>query len=146
VVDRRADVATPIVELGGPRGTAALYHPGVRLNHLALAVRDQQRSIAFYVTYFGFDPSTAARYPDGVVIVNDAHGFALALGEDPSAERAAGFPHFGFEIGSPEGVRDLRARLVAGGFELVEDEDSETYVGFKCLDPDRHVIEVSWER
>ena len=31
------------------------------------------------------------------------------------------------------------------GFERVEDEDTDTYVGFKCLDPDRHVIEVSWE-
>ena len=117
----------------------------MRLNHLALAVRDQQRSIDFYATYFGFEPSTARRYPDGVVIVHDAHGFALALGEDRSAEREAGFPHFGFEIDAPEAARDLRARLVADGFELVEDDDSATYVGFKCLDPDRNVIEVSWE-
>jgi catechol 2,3-dioxygenase-like lactoylglutathione lyase family enzyme len=117
----------------------------VRLNHLALAVRDQQRSIDFYATYFGFDPSTATRYPDGVVIVHDPAGFALALGEDRMAERAGGFPHFGFDMDSPEAVRDLRARLVADGFELVEDEDEASYVGFKCLDPDRHVIEVSWE-
>ena len=46
---------------------------------------------------------------------------------------------------SPDDVRALRGRLLADGFELVEDEDEETYVGFKCLDPDRHVIEVSWE-
>lgn len=117
----------------------------MRLNHLALAVRDQQRSIAFYATYFGFDPATATRYPDGVVIVNDGGGFALALGKDRSAEGAPGFPHFGFEIGSPEEVRALRERLVADGIELVEDENAETYVGFKCLDPDGHVIEVSWE-
>ncbi len=31
----------------------------MRLNHLALAVRDQDRSLEFYATYFGFDPSTA---------------------------------------------------------------------------------------
>ena len=117
----------------------------MRLDHLALAVRDQQRSIDFYATYLGFDPSTARRYPDGVVIVRDANGFALALGEDPEPERAPGFPHFGFGMDSPDDVRALRGRLLADGFELVEDEDEETYVGFKCLDPDRRVIEVSWE-
>jgi catechol 2,3-dioxygenase-like lactoylglutathione lyase family enzyme len=117
----------------------------VKLNHLALAVRDQQRAIDFYARYFGFDQATARRYPDGVIIVHDADGFALALGRDVSPELAPGFPHFGFEAGSPDDVRGLRARLLADGVELVEDEDAETYVGFKCLDPDGHVVEVAWE-
>jgi catechol 2,3-dioxygenase-like lactoylglutathione lyase family enzyme len=117
----------------------------VLLNHLALAVRDQQRSIQFYARYFGFDPSTAHAYPDGVIIVKDAHGFALALGHDEGPARAPGFPHFGFEMAAPEVVRELRARLLADGVELVEDEDAADYVGFKCLDPDRHVVEVAWE-
>ena len=46
---------------------------------------------------------------------------------------------------SPEEVRELRGRLVAEGSRLVEEEETETYVGFKCLDPDGHVVEVSWE-
>ncbi|HKN81519.1 MAG TPA: VOC family protein, partial [Actinomycetota bacterium] len=61
------------------------------------------------------------------------------------AEHALGFPHFGFEMDSPDEVRRLRARLVADGVELVDDEESEGYVGFKCLDPDGHVVEVAWE-
>jgi catechol 2,3-dioxygenase-like lactoylglutathione lyase family enzyme len=117
----------------------------VKLNHLALAVRDQQRSIEFFAAYFGFDPSTAHRYPDGVIIIRDAEGFALALGEERRPERTPGFPHFGFEMDSPQEVRSLRSHLMADGFDLIEEEDTETYVGFKCLDPDRHVIEVSWE-
>jgi len=117
----------------------------VKLNHLALAVRDQQRSIEFFAAYFGFDPSTAHRYPDGVIIIRDAGGFALALGQAREPEHTPGFPHFGFDMDSLQEVRALRARLVAEAIELVEDEDTETYVGFKCLDPDRHVIEVSWE-
>jgi hypothetical protein len=36
--------------------------------------------------------------------------------------------------------------MIAEGVELVEDEDTATCVGFKCLDPDGHVVEVSWER
>jgi catechol 2,3-dioxygenase-like lactoylglutathione lyase family enzyme len=117
----------------------------VRLNHLALAVRDQQRSIAFYATYFGFDPSSATRYRDGVVIIRNTDGFALALGQARSVERPAGFPHIGFDAGSRDEIQRLRHRLVADGIELVEEEDTESYVGFKCLDPDRHVIEVSIE-
>jgi catechol 2,3-dioxygenase-like lactoylglutathione lyase family enzyme len=115
------------------------------LNHLALAVRDQQRSIEFYARYFNFDPATARVYPDGVIIVKDGDGFALALGHDEGPALAPGFPHFGFEMAAPDEVRDIRARLVADGVELVEDEDAADYVGFKCLDPDRHVVEVAWE-
>jgi Glyoxalase/Bleomycin resistance protein/Dioxygenase superfamily len=50
----------------------------MKLNHLALAVRDQHQSMEFFATYFGFDPSTARRYPDGVIIIRDAEDFALA--------------------------------------------------------------------
>jgi len=117
----------------------------VRLNHLALAVSDQGRSLEFYATYFGFDPSTARVYPDGVVIVSDPHGFALALGIADRSEHGRGFPHFGFEVDSPDEVRRLRIRLLADSVHLAQDEDSETYVGFKCLDPDDHVFEVYWE-
>jgi len=56
-----------------------------------------------------------------------------------------GFSHFGFEMDSPDEVRRLRERLVADGVELVEEEEAEGYVGFKCLDPDGHVVEVAWE-
>ena len=117
----------------------------MRLQHLALAVRDRERSIAFYARYFRFDPASARTYPDGVVIVRDPDGFALALGVDETAPRRSGFPHFGFDVDSPEEARGLRARMIGEGVELVEDEDTEAYVGFKCLDPDGHVVEVSWE-
>jgi catechol 2,3-dioxygenase-like lactoylglutathione lyase family enzyme len=117
----------------------------MRLQHLALEVRDQQRAIDFYARFFRFDPATARRYPDGVVIIHDPDGFVLALGPADAGERGSGFPHFGFEMDSRDEVRRLRERLVADGVELVEDEDAQTYVGFKCLDPDGHVVEVAWE-
>jgi catechol 2,3-dioxygenase-like lactoylglutathione lyase family enzyme len=117
----------------------------VKLSHLALSVSDQHRSIGFYATYFGFDRSSARLYPDGVIIVRNADGFALALGPSNGPERIPAFPHFGFHADSPGDVRRLRARLVAHGIQFVEDEESETYVGFKCLDPDGHVVEVAWE-
>jgi hypothetical protein len=44
-----------------------------------LPVRDRNRSLRFYATYFGFDPTTAQTYPDGTAIVRDADRFDLAL-------------------------------------------------------------------
>src|SRR6266496_2826827 len=106
----------------------------MKLHHLALAVRDQQRSIEFYARHFGFDPSTARTYPDGVIIVRDAEGFSLAFGADETSQRTPGFPHFGFEMEGAEEVHELQARLVADGVKFLEDEETEAYVGFKCLD------------
>ncbi len=39
----------------------------MKLNHPALTVRDQSRPSRSYARYFAFDPSTARRYPDGVI-------------------------------------------------------------------------------
>lgn len=49
-----------------------------------------------------------------MIIIRNGGGFALALGEDPAARRAPGFPHFGFDADSPEAARDQ----LADGYEL----------------------------
>ncbi|HEX6352917.1 VOC family protein [Actinophytocola sp.] len=118
----------------------------MQLTHLGLPVRDEQRSQRFYSEYFGFDPATAQRYPDGTVIIRNADGFDLALhpvlGEvGPLPE----FLHFGFRFPEPAGVRALRDRLTADGIEIIEQADESGYVSFKCLDPDGHRIETYWE-
>jgi catechol 2,3-dioxygenase-like lactoylglutathione lyase family enzyme len=61
----------------------------MRLHHLALAVQDRERSIAFYARYFRFDPASARTYPDGVAIVRDPDGFALALGVERRLDRGS---------------------------------------------------------
>lgn len=45
--------------------------------HLGLPVQDEERSVRFYATYFGFDPATAQRFEDGTVILRNADGFDL---------------------------------------------------------------------
>ncbi len=77
--------------------------------------------------------------------MRDADGFALALGADDAPERSPGFPHFGFAVDGSDEVRRLRDRLIAEGVDLPEQEETEAYVGFKCRDPDGHLIEVAWE-
>lgn len=118
----------------------------MRLNHLGLPVREEGRSIAFYATYFGFDPATAQRYPDGTVIVRNSDGFDLAL--HPGDLKADGqtFLHFGFSMPDPGRVRELMTRMYADGVHIVEFDDEPDIVSFKCLDPDGWRVEVYWEK
>jgi catechol 2,3-dioxygenase-like lactoylglutathione lyase family enzyme len=115
------------------------------MKHLALAVRDQERSRRFYETYFGFDARPARRYDDDVLMLYNEEGFALALGptdEDISLPR---FLHFGVHISSPEQVRAFRDRLKADGVPIVEEWEEPEYVSVKCRDPDGYVVEAGWE-
>ncbi len=63
------------LEAADPRTHADIMH----LKHLALPIADEQRTRDFYETYFGFDPATATRAEDGVVIIRNNDGFDLAL-------------------------------------------------------------------
>ena len=65
------------------------------MDHLALAVTDQERSRRFYETYFGFGASPPRRYDDGVLMLYNAEGFALALGPTDEPIRLPRFLHFG---------------------------------------------------
>jgi hypothetical protein len=72
------------------------------LRHLALAVRDQERSRRFYGTYFGFE--SARPCPDGVLMLRNRDGFSLALGQAEEAPPLPAFFHFGFDLPDPQGV------------------------------------------
>jgi catechol 2,3-dioxygenase-like lactoylglutathione lyase family enzyme len=115
------------------------------MDHLAIPVRDQERSRRFYETYLGFGASPARRYDDGVLMLYDAGGFALALGptDEPIARPA--WMHFGVGLPDRDAVLALRDRLAADGVELVEEFDEPDYVSVKCRDPDGYIIEASWE-
>lgn len=114
--------------------------------HIALAVRDQERSRRFYETYFGCDPATAQIAEDGVLLITCPGNVALALGETDESISLPAFLHFGFAgAKTPDEVRAFRERLVADGVEIVEFDDEPDYVSVKCLDPDGYVVEHAWE-
>jgi catechol 2,3-dioxygenase-like lactoylglutathione lyase family enzyme len=115
------------------------------VDHLAIPVTDQERSRRFYETYFGFGAQPARVYDDGVLMLYNADGFALALG--PSAEPIARpqWMHFGVGLPDRGAVLALRDRLAGDGVELVEEWDEPDYVSVKCRDPDGYIIEASWE-
>jgi len=108
-------------------------------------VRDYERSLRFYATYFGFDPATAQSYPDGTVIVRNADRFDLALHQATEAGASSSFLHFGFAMTDAEAVHALRTRLERDGVAVVERADEPEHVSFKCLDPDGWRVEVYWE-
>jgi catechol 2,3-dioxygenase-like lactoylglutathione lyase family enzyme len=115
------------------------------MKHLALPVRNQERSRRFYETYFGFDAKPARRYDDGVLMLYNADRFSLALGPTDEAISLPGFLHFGIRLESPDAVRAFRDRLVADGVTIAEEWEESEYVSIKCLDPDGYVVEVAWE-
>ena len=115
------------------------------MQHLAIPVSDQERSRRFYERFFGFGARPARRYPDGVLMLYDADGFALALGPAPAAVAVPDWMHFGVALPDGDAVRALRGRLAADGVEIVEEWDEPDYVSVKCRDPDGYVVEASWE-
>jgi catechol 2,3-dioxygenase-like lactoylglutathione lyase family enzyme len=117
----------------------------MRLSHLGLPVQNSDRSQLFYATYFGFDPATAQTYHDGTVIIRNADGFDLALHATHDTGTPQPFLHFGFRLPTPADVRAALARIRTDGIEIIEHDDDQDMVSFKCLDPDGHRIEVFWE-
>jgi catechol 2,3-dioxygenase-like lactoylglutathione lyase family enzyme len=115
------------------------------VDHLALPVSDQERSRRFYQTYFGFDARPPRRYGDGVLMLYNAAGFALALrpGSEPIARPS--WMHFGVGLRDRDAVLALRTRLVNDDVEFVEEWDEPDYVSIKCRDPDGYIVEASWE-
>src|SRR5215216_7190395 len=105
------------------------------MDHLAIPVSDQERSSRFYETYFGFGARPARRYDDGVLMLYDANGFALALGPTQEPVGRPAWMHFGVSLRDRDAVLAFRDRLVADGVELVEEWDEPAYVSVKCRDP-----------
>jgi hypothetical protein len=83
------------------------------VDHLAIFVRDQERSRGFFERYFGFGARPPRRSADGVLILYDRRGFALVLGpaRDPVARPDR--MHFGARLPdrdavSPSGIASPR--------------------------------------
>ena len=127
------------------RRSTSAWHSLPVIDHLAIPVSDQERSRRFYGTYFGFDAHPRRRYDDGVLMLYNAEGFALALGPAQEPIVPSAWMHFGVGLPDREAVLELRDRLVSAGVEVVEQSDEPDYVSIKCRDPDGYIVEASWE-
>jgi catechol 2,3-dioxygenase-like lactoylglutathione lyase family enzyme/predicted nucleotidyltransferase len=116
------------------------FDPVFPMEHLALGVVDEEATKRFYETYLGFGGGESERMDDGVLFVRNLAGFNLALG--PSGRS---WEHVGFRVRTAEEVRAIGERLRRDGVAIVEEWDEPDYVSVKCLDPDGHIVELSWE-
>ena len=115
------------------------------MDHLAIPVGDRERSRRFYERHFGFGARPAREYGDGVVMLYDARGFALALGPAHEPVTPAAWMHFGVALPDRDAVLALRDRLAAENVPIVEEWDEPRYVSVKCRDPDGYIVEAFWE-
>jgi catechol 2,3-dioxygenase-like lactoylglutathione lyase family enzyme len=115
----------------------------VLITHLALTVRDPDRSRRFYLEQLGLEGSATSQPWGHRIDLGDGFMLALIRGEPSTA--VSSDVHFGCALTSRDSAVATRRRLLdAGARELVW-EDTAEYVGVKVLDPDGYVVELAYE-
>jgi catechol 2,3-dioxygenase-like lactoylglutathione lyase family enzyme len=115
------------------------------IRHVALRVRDIQRSLDFYTGILGmrveWNPD-----PDNAYLTSGSDNLALHSIKDcaPAAADAAGLDHIGFIVSRPEEVDGWADRLEARGIELAQKPKTHRD-GARSLyvrDPDGILIQI----
>jgi predicted enzyme related to lactoylglutathione lyase len=116
------------------------------LTHLAIAVRDLNRTLKFYQSVFemqvmyheaDFIQLTTPGCHDILVFEKRERGVTGDTG---------GIAHFGFRLRNARDVGDLRDKIVAAGGKIVEEGEfvpGSPFIFFK--DPDNYTVEVWYE-
>jgi catechol 2,3-dioxygenase-like lactoylglutathione lyase family enzyme len=115
------------------------------LTHIALAVRDLDRTVAFYERAFG----TREYYRDegSAQVLGPGPYDVLAFELDPvRAGKAGGALHFGFRLTGPEAIDAALGAVEAAGGRLKERGDFGPGQPFAYVeDPDGYEIELWYE-
>jgi catechol 2,3-dioxygenase-like lactoylglutathione lyase family enzyme len=119
-----------------------------QIHHVALRVRDLERSTAFYRDLFGLEPKPMVPPGDDVRIcaapsarAGSSFGIVLIQGL-PSGTQPIGMDHLSLEVPSAEDVEDIYATALSHGAAATE---PRVYGGFYqtyVFDPDEHKVEV----
>jgi catechol 2,3-dioxygenase-like lactoylglutathione lyase family enzyme len=115
------------------------------MSHVALAVRDPERSLEFYRAVFGAVPI----YRDSDFIQAQTPGSrdVLVFERNPGkAGKAGGIAHFGFRLCEPEDITAAIAAVNEAGGKITSSGEfvpGEPYVFF--TDPDGYEVEIWYE-
>ena len=115
------------------------------LTHVALAVRDPQRTLAFYKAVVG----VVAVYEQDDFVQAQTPGTrdVLVFERRPrEAGKAGGIVHFGFRLQKPNDIEAALAAITAAGGKIREHGEfvpGEPYVFFH--DPDGYEVEIWYE-
>ena len=116
----------------------------MRITHLALNVRDPERSRRFYVDVLCLEAIADEEEWGYRVRMADGMMFALIHGEPPPPEVIDRI-HFGSALPDAQAVHALRKRLREEDVEEVEWWEEEGYTSLKVADPDGYVVELSYD-
>jgi catechol 2,3-dioxygenase-like lactoylglutathione lyase family enzyme len=115
------------------------------LTHIALAVRDPQRSLQFYQAVLG----VVSVYDDGNFVQAQTPGSRDVLVFERRARgagRMGGVVHFGFRLKRAGDIERARSAILAAGGSITDTGEfvpGEPYVFFR--DPDGYEVEIWYE-
>jgi len=121
------------------------------LTHVALFVRDSERTVDFYTRFAGLHV-VHDRVDDGVRVVwlseqtQDPEFVIVAITLPPgAAELPPHMAHFGYDLPSRAAVDEIAARGRAEGLLVQGPADAGPIVGYLCVlhDPDGNLVEFS---
>jgi catechol 2,3-dioxygenase-like lactoylglutathione lyase family enzyme len=110
--------------------------------HLALAVRDPARSLAFYRDVVGLEGAVREAGFGFALTTPTGFNFSLIRGDPP---QGLGELHFGVALAGEEAVRQRREGLAAMGIPEVDWWVEPGFVSLKVADPDGYVVEFFCE-
>lgn len=136
--------AAPEADLGvvglAPGAFTRCDHWSILLNHVALTVRDRERSAAFYGKHFGL--TERVHDDDHLLILSSRDGSLLALSEGIPPDELPRTNHFGFQVSAAEEVRAAQEDLRAAGVRETEWQDDGRFVRVQVADPDGYRVEL----
>jgi catechol 2,3-dioxygenase-like lactoylglutathione lyase family enzyme len=121
------------------------------VNHIALQVRDAQKSAVFYQRFCGMEVVHARKDGDinirWVQIPGQKDGFMIVLLETLAQipEESGGMDHIGIYVKSRGDVDHLAAMAKSEGLLIEEPRDGGPIIGYYCMiqDPDGNQVEFS---
>ena len=115
------------------------------LTHVSLAVRDPDRSLAFYASGVGVEEYD--RDESSVQVKGPGINDVIAFERDPKhAGQTGGIQHFGFRLVTPDDIDDaVDAVIAAGGTLLRRGEFAPGFPYAYVADPDGYEIEIWFE-
>ena len=126
----------------------------MKIDHIALYVKDLEVSKSFYETYFGAKPNHLYHNPKTglhTYFLSFDSGTRLEIMWRPNLSKRLdrvmneGLIHFAFSVGSKEAVDTLTQKIIAAGYECFSAPRTtgDGYYESVVLDPDGNMIEIT---